>query len=109
MNKQRRASLNKLQDRLTEARESIETAVAAFQELIAEYKAELEGYRDEEQEYFGNMPESLQGGEKGSAAEEAVASMDSAISELDEIESIEFDASAVERAFEFIEEAKGAA
>jgi hypothetical protein len=46
--------------------------------------AELEALRDEEQEYFDNMPESLQGGDKGSDAEQAIDSMSSALDSLEE-------------------------
>jgi hypothetical protein len=52
--------------------------------MIEEGKAILESVRDEEQDTFDNMPESLQGGEKGSAMEEAVNNLDEAINSLDE-------------------------
>lgn len=52
--------------------------------------AELEYIRDEEQEAFDNLPESLQYSEKGETMEEYVDDIDSAISDLDSlIESIE--------------------
>jgi exonuclease VII small subunit len=41
---------------------------------------------NKEQEYFDNMPESLQGGDKGSAAEAAVDALDSAVSNLDSVD-----------------------
>ena len=63
-------------------RREIERALS----LVAEAKAILETCRDGEQDYFDNMPESFQSGEKGEAAEAAVALMDEAVSALDEIE-----------------------
>lgn len=46
---------------------------------------EIETIRDEEQEYYDNMPESLQGGEKGTAAEEAISALENAISYLQDV------------------------
>jgi hypothetical protein len=66
MNKQRRAEITKAVD------------------MIEAGKAILENVRDEEQDTFDNMPESLQGGEKGTAMEEAVSNLDEAISNLEE-------------------------
>ena len=57
---------------------------------LEDLKCDLELLRDEEQGYLDNMPESMQGGEKGSKAEEAVEAMDTAISEIENvIENIE--------------------
>ena len=50
---------------------------------LGDILAELEALRDEEQEYFDNMPESLQGGDKGSDAEQAIDSMNSALDSLE--------------------------
>ena len=44
---------------------------------------ELETLRDEEQEYYDNMPESLQSGDKGNAAETAISELDDAISNVE--------------------------
>jgi ribonuclease HI len=46
--------------------------------------SDTETVRDDEQEYFDNMPESLQGGDKGSAAEEAASNLDQACDALQE-------------------------
>lgn len=43
--------------------------------------------RDEEQEAFDNMPESLQYGSRGDAMQEAIDTMDEWESEIDEIKS----------------------
>ena len=45
---------------------------------------DLETLRDDEQEYYDNMPESLQGGDKGQQAQEATDNIDHAISSLEE-------------------------
>jgi len=67
-------------------RKAIDELVAKFEDL----KCDIESIQEEEQEYLDNMPESLQGGEKGDIAQTAIDEMDSAISSLDEaISSIE--------------------
>lgn len=53
---------------------------------LAEAKAIFEECRDEEQEYFDNMPESMQGGDKGTTAETVVGHLENAIESCDEIE-----------------------
>ena len=50
-------------------------------------KTQIETVRDEEQEAFDNMPESLQGGEKGQLAEAAIEAMDEAIGSIEAIDS----------------------
>jgi hypothetical protein len=47
-------------------------------------KSDLESLRDEEQEYYDNMPEGLQCGEKGETALEAISDLDGAVASLDE-------------------------
>ena len=73
MNAQRRKALAKLS---TEAAELIGK--------LEDLKSEIETLRDEKQEYFDNMPESLQSGDKGQAAEAAIEQMDEAYNALDE-------------------------
>jgi hypothetical protein len=53
--------------------------------MIDEAKGILESCRDEEQEYYDNMPESFQNGEKGSTAQEAIDALEEAVSSLEEI------------------------
>lgn len=65
MNKQRRETISKAIGLLEEAKSFLETA------------------RDEEQEYFDNMPESLQGSERGEQAEAAISCLEDAISEIE--------------------------
>jgi len=54
--------------------------------LREEIREALENVRDEEQEYFDNMPESLQGGDKGHIAESAISNLENAISALEDFD-----------------------
>lgn len=79
MNRNRRKDLGALVDRLT---------ALNLDEVMAELSSindDLESIMDEEREYFDNMPENMQSGDKGSAAEEAINSMESAKELLDSI------------------------
>lgn len=51
---------------------------------LGSFIGDLEALRDEEQEYFDNMPESLQGGDRGSDAEQAIGSMETALELLED-------------------------
>ncbi|MFK0338738.1 hypothetical protein ACIQT7_15835 [Agrobacterium deltaense] len=64
-----------------ERRKEIARAAA----MIEEAKGILETCRDEEQEYYDNMPESFQDGDKGNAAQEAIDALEEAVSSLGEI------------------------
>lgn len=75
MNNARRKAIDGLIQRAQEL-------ATATQELITE----IEAIRDEEQDYFDAMPESLQGGEKGQKAEEAISQLDDAISGLEALD-----------------------
>lgn len=56
-----------------------------LQQTAGELQDELESIRDDEQEYFDNMPEGLQGGEKGEAAELVVTNLDELIDTLENV------------------------
>ncbi len=43
----------------------------------------METLRDEEQDYYDNMPESFQSGEKGDRAQEVIDALDEALDSLD--------------------------
>ena len=47
-------------------------------------RAAIETLKDKEQDYYDNMPESFQGGEKGERASEVVSVMEDAVSSLDD-------------------------
>lgn len=61
-------------------RKQIEKAI----ELMEEAKGILENCKDEEQDYLDNMPESLQMGDKGQKAGEAIENLDGCDNLLDE-------------------------
>lgn len=63
-----------------ERREKIEN----IKEQLESLKAEIETIETEEQEYFDNMPESLQGGEKGQNAEIAIDALAGAVGYIDD-------------------------
>ena len=69
MNKDRRARISKLQDQLQDI-------MSALDEI-----------RNEEQEAYDNMPESIQYGERGDAMTDAIDNMDEAASLLEDIDS----------------------
>lgn len=49
---------------------------------IDDVKAQIESIRDEEQEYYDNMPESLKYSDRGYAAEAAIGELDDAMCAL---------------------------
>lgn len=54
-------------------------------EQLVEIHAALEELKDEEQEYFDNIPENLRNSERYEKAENAVAALDDALSMFDDI------------------------
>jgi len=75
MNAERRKALAKIADE-----------IGVLIGKAADLKDELETLRDEEQDYYDNMPESIQAGEKGDNATAAIEVMDSVIDELDNLQ-----------------------
>lgn len=67
MNAQRRKSIQEVIDQLEEIKSTIETL------------------NDEEQEAYDNLPENLQGSERGEAMSEAADNLDSAFNSMDEV------------------------
>jgi len=55
-------------------------ALARAKELLSEALALIEQARDEEQEYFDNMPDSFRDNGPGQKAEEAISGLDDAVS-----------------------------
>lgn len=58
-------------------------------EMIADARAMLEEAKDEEQDAFDNMPESIQYSERGETMEEYIDSLEEAISSLEDVEELE--------------------
>ncbi|QXN71757.1 hypothetical protein RCMCDREAMY_89 [Rhodobacter phage RcMcDreamy] len=66
-------------------RKEIEKIVKALEDIDVESHSEqLESVRDEEQEAFNNMPESLQQGERGQASEAAIEALQEAFDALEQ-------------------------
>jgi phage shock protein A len=60
---------------------------AAIAELVTkldELRGDLESIRDKEQEAFDNMPESLQGSERGTDSENAIETLTNALDSIQE-------------------------
>lgn len=51
---------------------------------LTRIQEEIESIRDDEQDYFDNMPENLQGSERGEIAESAIDALDAASGNLEE-------------------------
>lgn len=78
MNDQRRKDISQAIKLLEQLQEAIEPVLEEVQSI-------LEAARDEEQEYMDNMPESLQGGEKYSKAEQCVEVLEEVIGKVEEL------------------------
>lgn len=76
MNNARRKLINSVIAKLVDG--DIENALEAA-------KSEIENTRDDEQEYFENMPEGLQGSEKGERAQAAISALEEIITKLEEM------------------------
>jgi hypothetical protein len=80
MNKERRKQINEAADLLAKA----------FA-MIDDGKSILQGALDEEQEYFDNMPEGLQDGEKGQTAQDAINVLALAIEAMEGLDDVQDD------------------
>jgi predicted RNase H-like HicB family nuclease len=58
-------------------------ALLALMSQIEQLVADLETLRDEEQEFFDAMPESLQSAARGEASQEALTNMEDALGNLE--------------------------
>lgn len=73
----------------SERRKEIAALIHRVEELgdqIALLQEAVEAVRDDEQDYYDNMPVSLQGGERGQAAEEALSYLEDAISAIEDFD-----------------------
>ena len=64
-----------------ERRKEIESILS----YIASLKDRIESVASEERDYYDNMPENMQNGDKGSQADEAAGHLEEAASDLDGI------------------------
>jgi hypothetical protein len=83
MNKNRRKDIEALVKRIEEAKAKIMITIAEIS--ISDMAEDVTDLHEQEMEYFDNMPESLQSGEKGTSAEEAIGYLDTAKDKLEEI------------------------
>ena len=58
--------------------------IREIRETLSGQLDRLEDALNEEREYYDNMPEGLQGSERGEAAEEAIDTLESAYTAIDE-------------------------
>lgn len=61
--------------------------ISALQEQLQDIMSALDEIRNEEQEAYENLPESIQYGERGDAMADAIDNMDEAASLLEDIDS----------------------
>lgn len=105
MNNQRRKLLSKLTEQLRAKCQE----VADLQADLESLREDLERVKDDEQDSFDNMPESLQQGERGEAMEDAIAKLDTAFETLSGLDSeLEQLGDGLEEAIEEIELVVGA-
>jgi hypothetical protein len=70
-------------------RKSLDTAMDLINKIKSDFeeaKGILETASEEEREYYDNMPEGLQSGDKGSDADQAASGLEEAFQSLDELD-----------------------
>lgn len=72
MNKARRKAIADIQEQVRKAQEILQAAAE-----------QLDAIKDEEEEYFYNMPDSIQEGERGEKAQAAIDNLDEALTALE--------------------------
>jgi hypothetical protein len=60
-------------------------AINRLIEQLEEIQSSIEDIKDEEEEYYNSMPESLQDGEKGDRAQSAIDNLDDATNSIGEV------------------------
>lgn len=89
MNKQRRSAIDKVIEKLSD-----------ISTLVTEVTGAIEEIRDEEQDYFDNMPENFQYSDKGDAVEQTISYLEDSIESAYQIET------QAEEAIQYLEDAK---
>lgn len=92
MNKTRRNAINKLSSAATELLENynaVENRTVEDRKKFAgkfeDLRSQIETVYDEENDYYDNMPESLQGSDKGESSQSAIDALESAMEAAQEI------------------------
>lgn len=80
MNKDRRKAI----DAVLKDLEALKVAIAALP-ATDDIQSAIQTIAEEEREYYDNMNENLQGGEKGETAEQAASNLEEAASEAEEL------------------------
>lgn len=78
MNNLRRKELKHLADKMSEMNDIQDKS------NLQKYYSRLENIKNDEEEYFNNMPENLQGGQRGMDSESAIERMEEAISLIED-------------------------
>lgn len=78
MNKQRRKAIDDLRGRIEAFCVDLETHLSGMKGSFEDFETDCDDLASEEREYYDNMPESLQSGAKGSAADTAATSLEEA-------------------------------
>jgi phage host-nuclease inhibitor protein Gam len=99
MNKDRRKQIDSCRNDLDKIKTEVEEFTSEDKDQIAEkednwtgrvadIRSDLESARDEEQDYYDNMPEGLKGGDKGETAQSAIDALQNAITECENLENV---------------------
>lgn len=59
--------------------------IQALIDKLEDIKEDIDFIKDEEQEYYDNMPESIQAGERGDKAQEAIDNLESTLDYLNDV------------------------
>lgn len=84
MNNTRRKKLNAIYKRV----DDLNGLLSNVKYLADELRSDLQDECDGEEESHGNLPESLQNGDKGQAMQEAIDAMQTALSALEEVANV---------------------
>lgn len=88
MNNQRRKQIREIEARIEKdfkpSFEKLRAMLLDFETELTDLNSDIEGIKDEEQDYLDNLPENLRGGDKASASEEAVNALEEVINSISE-------------------------
>ena len=59
--------------------------IQALIDKLEDIKEDIDSIKDEEQGYYDNMPESIQAGERGDKAQEAIDNLESTLDYLNDV------------------------
>jgi predicted RNase H-like HicB family nuclease len=91
VNKQRRKAISIEITYFTGKIELLQAAIEAGTLVAEDFSIDagsVETIRDDEQEAYDNLPESMQGGDRGDAMQEAIQNLEEAISSIEEAEGL---------------------